>query len=240
MSWDSKLSVNEQDQRTYENAAEARRVLTVDESGNYATQGLSVDNAIDSLAFDLSAAAFNATTSITNDFIFDSILLNFSTAESKTITITGVDGTILWGGSVDTSSDNKGYATTAKNFNLCFGQAFNTGDNITVDITQTSGACSCDVILKVTQGSVPLTGNPVIAAGTSSIGTVGLDTGTNSIGKITDVTGISKNTTNGMTAFMVSDEENQNLLENILTELKKNNLYLAKIANIIITDNEVI
>lgn len=109
----------------------------------------SITNAIDSTAFDLQASAFSETTSITNDYLFDSIELNFSTAESKTITITSSNGTILWGGTLDTTSDNLGRNTTARNFNLIFGQGFNTGENITVDVTQFSSPGTMDCILKV-------------------------------------------------------------------------------------------
>lgn len=135
---------------------------------------MSVDNAISATAFNLNASQYSATTNISNDFIFDSITLNFSTTETKTITITSSDGTILWGGSVDTSADNLGYNTTAQNFNLLFDQAFNGGDNITVTVTQTTGACLMDCVLKTKQGSNTLTGNPSLGTGTSNIGNVNL------------------------------------------------------------------
>jgi len=133
---------------------------------------LSVLNSIDETAYDLNAAAFNETTDIDNDYILDSLELNFSTAEAKTITVLSSDGTILWGGDVDTTSQNLGYNTTAKNFNLCFGQSFNGGENITVQITQTTGACSCDVILKTKQGSAGLAGSPVLGSGSNTVGKV--------------------------------------------------------------------
>jgi len=133
---------------------------------------LAITNSIDQTAFDLNAGAFSETTDISNDYIFDSIELNFSTAESKTITITSADGTILLGGTVDTSSQNLLRNTTKQHFNLIFKQGFNGGENITVDVTQTAGACSMDCILKVLQGSSsPLVGNPVLGAGTNIIGT---------------------------------------------------------------------
>lgn len=130
----------------------------------------SIDNAIDSTSFDLNAGAFSSTTNITNDYILDNIELNFSTPEIKTITITSHDGTILFGGSVDTSVDNPGRNTTAKNVVLGFGRAFNANENITVNVTQTSGACSLDVILKVIQGNNAIGGNPVLGAGGNVIG----------------------------------------------------------------------
>lgn len=138
---------------------------------------LTVTNSIDQTAFDLQAAAFSETTNISNDYIFDSIVLNFSTAEAKTITITGTDGTILWGGSVDTSSQNLGYNTTKQNFNLIFDQAFNGGDNITVAVTQFSSAGTMDCIVKIKQGGAGLVGNPVLGAGTNDIGKVHVTNG---------------------------------------------------------------
>jgi hypothetical protein len=39
MSWENKIETQEQEQRTYENNAEARRVMTVDEDGNYVSGG---------------------------------------------------------------------------------------------------------------------------------------------------------------------------------------------------------
>ncbi len=150
----------------------AKRIVRVDGSGNTLGDGPVVTNAIDQIAFDLNAAAFNTTTNLSNDYIFDSVLLNFSTAESKTITITGQDGTILLGGTVDTSSQNLLRNTTNQNFNLIFKQAFNANDNITVEVTQFSSAGTMDCILKVLEGTSFLSsGNPVLGAGTSIIGT---------------------------------------------------------------------
>jgi hypothetical protein len=133
---------------------------------------LTVTNSIDQTAFDLNAAVFSETTNISNDYIFDSLELNFSTAEAKTITVTSADGTILWGGSIDTSSQNLGYNTTAKHFNLIFNQAMDGGDNITVAVTQFSSAGTMDCILKVKQGGDGLVGNPVLGAGSNEIGSV--------------------------------------------------------------------
>lgn len=133
---------------------------------------LSVVNAIDSIAFDLNSSSFSETTNISNDYIFDSVLLNFSTNEVKTITITGPDGTILWGGTVDTTAANLGFNTTKQNFNLIFNQAFNANDNITVSVTQFGSAGTMDCILKIIEGSSTLTGSPVLGAGNEIIGRV--------------------------------------------------------------------
>jgi len=149
---------------------------------NVATE-LTITNAIDETGYDLNAASFSEITDISNDFLLDSIELNFSTSEAKTITITSSDGTILWGGDVDTSSDNLGYNTTAKNFNICFNQAFNGGDNITVTVTQFSSAGTMDCVLKIKQGSGGgLSGNPVLGAGNEIVGQVKITDGTTVVG----------------------------------------------------------
>ncbi len=155
-----------------ESPVKAKRVLRVDGAGDVILEpALTIVNAIDQTGFDLNAAAFSETTNLTNDYFFDSVLLNFSTTESKTITITGPDGTILLGGTVDTSSQNLLRNTTKQNFNLIFQQGFDANDNITVDVTQTAGACTMDCILKAQEGSSNLGGNPVLGAGTAVFGT---------------------------------------------------------------------
>ena len=114
---------------------------------------LAVVNAIDETAHDLNAAAFSKTTSNASDYIFDSVELNFSTAEAKTITITSADGTILWGGDVDQTAANQGYLSTAQHIYLGFGRAFNGGENIAVAVTQFVGAGTMDCILKTRSGA---------------------------------------------------------------------------------------
>lgn len=108
-----------------------------------------VVNAVNTTNYSLSGSAYSETTNISNDYILDSIDLRFSTAEAKTITIATTGGTILWGGSQDTSTTNLGYNATAKNFNLVFDQAFDANQNITVSVTPTSGACLLDCIVKI-------------------------------------------------------------------------------------------
>lgn len=146
-----------------------------------------ITNALNFLAFDLNAAAFSKTTDVSNDFVLDSVLLNFSTTESKTITITGADGTILLGGTLDTSSKNKLRNTTVQNFNLGFGTGFDGGDNITVAVTQFSSAGTMDCILKVRQGDATgLTGAPVLGAGDEIIGRVKVTDGTDVLDVVGD------------------------------------------------------
>ena len=115
---------------------------------------LTVTNAIDSTAFDLNAAAFNATSAITNDYVLNSIKFNFSTTESKTITVTGPDGTKI-------------YEDTNTNQSVSLGDiqiAFNASENFTVDVTQFSSAGTMDCIAVVTEGSSTLGGNPTLAS----------------------------------------------------------------------------
>ena len=75
-------------------AEPSAKALNVNISGD--DTGITITNAIDSTAFDLNAAAFSTTTNISNDYILERIELNFSTTESKTITITTADGTNIY------------------------------------------------------------------------------------------------------------------------------------------------
>lgn len=115
--------------------------LTFDSSSNLkVTQTVVINDPIVVSGFDLQASAFSQSTTITNNYVFNSVQLRFTTAQVKTITITNSDGIILWGGTNDTSKNNLGYNTTAKTFNLVFDQVFSANDNITIAVTQTSGA----------------------------------------------------------------------------------------------------
>jgi hypothetical protein len=130
---------------------------------------MTITNAIESTAYDLNAAAFSEVTAITDDFILDTVELNFSTAEAKTITITSIDGTILWGGDVDQTAANQGYLSTAKNIYLDFNQrSFKGGDNITIAVTQFGSAGTMDCILKTKTGSNSLLGTPNVKVVDSS------------------------------------------------------------------------
>lgn len=123
---------------------------------------MAVSNSIYKTAYDLNATAFSEGTAVSDDFIFDSIELNFSTTEAKTITITSADGTILWGGAVDQTAANRGYLSTAKNIYLEFNRGFTGGDNITVAVTQLSSPGTMDCVLKTRSGSNTLVGNPAV------------------------------------------------------------------------------
>ncbi len=120
-----------------------------------------VVNAIDSTAFDLNAGAFSASSSISNDYILNSIEFNFSTTESKTITVTSADGTILY---KDTNTSQHVSLTEIQ-------KAFNGGENFTVTVTQFGSAGTMDCIAVVQEGTVSLGGtNPVLGAGTAMYG----------------------------------------------------------------------
>jgi len=201
MSYDNKVPKEEIDQRTYEDSAEAKRVMTVDEDGDYVAGGgggsggteydegdveatftgtmmlhegagdtaqtISSDNplpinfsgsvggvevvkSLDFTAYDLNAAAFSETTNISTDFILDSIELNFSTAESKTITVTSTDGTIIY------EDTNTNQSISLGDINI----AFNGADNVTVAVTQFGSAGTMDCILKTKNATATLVGSP--------------------------------------------------------------------------------
>lgn len=142
-----------------------------DADGNEVLVNRSVENAIDETAYDLNAASFSESSNIDDDYTLNAIELNFSTAEEKTITVTSPDGTILY----EDTNTNKSVSITE------IDRDFNGGENFTVAVTQFSSAGTMDCIAVVTRGgSAPLpTGNPVLGAGTNSVGTVGLDAGEN-------------------------------------------------------------
>jgi len=120
---------------------------------------LVITRAIDSTGFDIGAGAFSSTTNISEDYFLDSLRLNFTTTESRTITVTGPDGTIIVGGSDDITEQNVLYQNTDLSIVIPFELGFDGGQNVTVDITQTTGACLADVILNISQGQTVLGGS---------------------------------------------------------------------------------
>lgn len=148
----------------YKEGLEVSAANPVNVTGTLVTSGaeLTVNNALEATAYDLNAAAYSATTAITGAYLFNRLELNFTTAVARDITITSTQGTILY----KTTSD------TSLNFNIDGeDDAFESGDQITVDITQTAGACLVDVTLVISKGQLPLSGNPSLGEGTSVIGT---------------------------------------------------------------------
>jgi len=111
---------------------------------------LVVENAITATAYALGGASYSATSAISSDYILDHIQFNFSTAESRDVTVTLSDGTILWSATGDTSLD-----IVLEDID----KAFNANDNFTIDVTQTGGACAMDVLAVIKKGSAALAGN---------------------------------------------------------------------------------
>lgn len=133
--------------------------VTVDSSGHLqvdvlTSPGVIVQNAIDSTAFDVNGAAFDESSSMTEDYVLDSIELNFSAAESKTITVTTPDGTKLW------EDTNTSQHVSLSDINL----AINANEQFRVQVTQTSGACTMDCVAKVRTGDAPLSTNTTVTA----------------------------------------------------------------------------
>ena len=113
-----------------------------------------IDVVLTATAYDLNAAAYSAAATISSDCIFNEIEFKFTTALSKTITVTSSLGTVLFT-----------YTTTATSFviereDLVGG--INSGENITVAVTQTAGACAMTLSATVERGSNNLLGNPEI------------------------------------------------------------------------------
>lgn len=125
---------------------------------------VTITNAIEESAYDLNAAAFNETTNINNDFILDNIEFNFSTTESKTITITSSNGTTIW------QETNTFQSIYLSNMNI----GCNGSDNITISVTQFSSPGTMDCILRIRQGSESLYGDPILGAGSNIIGKVNI------------------------------------------------------------------
>ncbi len=113
---------------------------------------MAVTNAIDETTYDLNAAAFNAVTNISNDYELDNVEFNFTTSESKTITITSADGTVILN-----ESDN---TDTSFIWQPSSEMAFNGGEQLTVDVTQFVSPGAMDCILKTKSGTNSLLGNP--------------------------------------------------------------------------------
>lgn len=121
---------------------------------------MAVTNAINETSFDLNAAAFNAVTNISNDYELDNVEFNFSTSESKTITITSADGTVLLN-----EADN---IDTSFVWQPSSEMAFNGGEQLTVDVTQFTSPGTMDCILKTKSGTNSLLGDPDVRVVDSS------------------------------------------------------------------------
>lgn len=121
---------------------------------------MAVDNPIDQIAYDLNAAAFSETSSITNDYILDNVEFNFSTNESKKITITSSDGTKLY---EDTTLDQHIVIN-----NQTLGIAYSANENFTIVVSQFNSAGTMDCIARIIKGTNSLLGDPEVVIKDSS------------------------------------------------------------------------
>lgn len=138
--------------------AEAYRNFLVDEDGSNinddnplpTTQQLRVINVIDDNGYDLNAAAYSNTVTPDYDYIISNATFEFTTNESRTITITSDNGTKIY---------------EATNTNLSVAVALDwrqdANQQFSVDITQTAGACLVDVNVNVTTTDTALSSETI-------------------------------------------------------------------------------
>lgn len=124
-------------------------------AGGVAVTGaeLAVQDAINSMGYNLQAAAYSQSTAIGSNYLLDRIELKFSTAAPRDILITDSSGAVLRQLTADTSTS------------LLFDfqdQAFVGGDNVTIAVTQTASPCTLAVQVVILTGSVSLGGNPIL------------------------------------------------------------------------------
>lgn len=119
---------------------------------------MAVTNVLTATTFNLNSAAYSATTSVTSDAIISAINFSFSTNQSKTITITSSNGTVL--------VNEKTTATSFSPVRLV-GMGLDATKNLTIAVTQTTGACTMTLEVLVESGSNTLVGNPTVIQGTA-------------------------------------------------------------------------
>lgn len=142
-------------------------VLPSDQTVTVNTTQFSVVNALQATNYDLNAAAYSATSALSNDFVLDTINFKFSTSQSRTITVTRADGSIL-------------YQDTNTSTNVVLeriDEAMNGGDNFTIAVTQTGGACLMTLVATIFIGQNTLGANPSLGESTADIGNVGITDG---------------------------------------------------------------
>lgn len=130
-------------------------------------QQLAVVPSLTETGYDLQAAAYSGLASFTTDSLLGSLVLQFSSAEARDISVVRSDGSVLWETAGDTSLQ------VVVDFE---DDEIDSGMNISVGVTQTTGACLLTVALLSKIGTSALGGNPVLGEGTSYIGQVGLET----------------------------------------------------------------
>lgn len=159
--------------------------------------------AIDTSNYNLITAPYSQNTNINNDYILDSVDLKFDSSATKTITISTVDGTILWGGGQDTSITNLGYNTTSKNFNLVFDQAFDANKNIKIDVTQTDSSCVMSCVTKIKREQSTILEIPAVKLIDSNGAAYGIDHIGNKLrtSSVKYTTDVAKNNISGAAVF---------------------------------------
>ncbi len=128
-----------------------------------AVVGMSAVNAIAVSGFDLSSQLFSQTSSLPDDYVLNKVEFSFSTTQSRTITVTRADGSVLF-------SDTN----TSRNVELeNIDEAIEGGENFTVAVSQTSGACLLTCRAVATTGTSPPLSGTNVAASQAGAWTVG-------------------------------------------------------------------
>lgn len=136
------------------------RATPVEITGTVTASGasLAVSEALNISAHNLLSAAYSGTTALATDYMLDSLELHFTTRAERTITLTTEDGTIVY----------KREGDYSLNVDVPFGKKlFNGGEDLTLAITQTTGACSVSGKLVIAQGELSLSGSPTVNQGTA-------------------------------------------------------------------------
>lgn len=135
-------------------AASIPVVLPSDQTISVNSTGLAVTEAIVATAYNLASAAYSVVSALSNDYQLDTITFQFSTTQSRTITVTREsDGSKVW------EDTNTSLEITLEQID----EVFDSADQFRIAITQTGGACTVDISAKVLEGSVTLTGNPSVS-----------------------------------------------------------------------------
>lgn len=121
---------------------------------------LNIEKALDFASFDLNAAAFSETTAIAASYILDHIELSFSTSESRAVTVTTASGTVIY----------EATSTYQNGKPLSFDLSYASGEEITVDVTQTSGACTLTCIVRVKKANAVIGAAPSLGPSSELIG----------------------------------------------------------------------
>lgn len=127
---------------------------------------LSIQTIISDVNQNIASAPYSNTVVISQDTLLKSLSLIFTTTQSRDVEVSLSNGTIL----VTLTGD------TSLTLDIDFEEyAIDSGTSLTVDISQTGGACLVDVILTTIIGTSNLGGNPVLGEGNSYIGQVGIE-----------------------------------------------------------------